>query len=78
MKSFTDALCWFVGVLAFLFACWEMIVFVTFKDARGFSDTAGGVNHLWMAVGAAALACACLVANFLRHPRIEEEIHVTK
>ncbi len=78
MKSLGDMACWFVGALAFVYACWEMIVFITFRDARGFSDTAGGVNHLWIAVCAAAVACACLVMNFLRHPRIEEEIHVTK
>jgi hypothetical protein len=37
-----------------------------------------GTNHLWMAIAAAIVACACGAWAFTRHPHIQEEIHITE
>lgn len=42
-------------------AAWQFYLFATFRDSRGVFD-AGGTLHLWLALGAAAVACA---AGFL-------------
>lgn len=78
MKSLTDILDIIIGLIAFAVAIWQLILFVTFKDAAGRSDMMAGVNHLWLAIIAAIVAIACVVVYFVRHPRVEEEIHVTK
>ena len=78
MKSLTDMLYWAVGVIAFAWAIWELIVFVTFKDAQGHADMIGGLNHLWWSILGIVITCACAVGLFMRHPRHVEEIHVTK
>lgn len=78
MKSLDNVLCWGVAVIAFAFAIWQLFVFLTFKDAQGIPDMMAGASHLWWAIGAAIVACACIVISFVRHPHVEEEIHVTK
>ena len=78
MRSWTDILCWVVGLIAFAFAIWQFLLFVSNKDARGFTDLAGGLNHLWLSLAAAVVACACGVALFVRRPHVEEEIHITE
>ena len=50
-----------VGALAVI-AVWQFYLFATFKDSRGVFDAGGGMVHLWVALGAAAAACA---AGFL-------------
>lgn len=77
MKSLTDVLYGLVGVVAFMVAIWQLILFVTYKNAQGFSDMSAGLNHLWIAVAAAVAAVVCIVLWFLRHPHVEEEIHIT-
>jgi lysozyme family protein len=55
------------------------MLFVTAKDPKtGLTDMTFGMSHLYLAIAAAVLACACIVYYFVRHPRVEEEIHVTK
>lgn len=77
MKSLTDILDVIIGLIAFAVAIWQLILFVTFKDAAGRSDMMAGVNHLWLAI-TAIVAVACVVVYFMRHPRVEEEIHITQ
>lgn len=43
-------------------AAWQFYLFATFRDSRGVFDAGGGTVHLWLALGAAAVACA---AGFL-------------
>jgi predicted RNA methylase len=43
-------------------AAWQFYLFATFKDSQGVFDAGGGTGHLWLALGAAAVAC---VAGFL-------------
>jgi hypothetical protein len=79
MKSMVDILCWVVGVGAIGAAFWQFLQFVGAKDPKtGLTDMSFGMAHLYWAIAAAVLACACIVYYFVRHPRVEEEIHVTK
>ena len=78
MKSLVDILAWVVGGLATVFAVWKMLLFLSAKDPNGTPDMMRGLPHLWWAIGAAIIAIACVVILFVRHPRVEEEIHVTK
>jgi hypothetical protein len=78
MKNMVDILCWVVGVGAIGAAFWQFMLFVSAKDPAGHTDMSYGMTHLWYAIAAAVLACACIVYYFVRHPRVEEEIHVTK
>lgn len=78
MKSLSDILAWVVGGAAGLFAIWKMVLFVTARDPKGIPDMAAGIHHLWWAIAGAIVAIACVVFLFVRHPRVQEEIHVTK
>lgn len=78
MKSLTDMLLWGVGLLAFVCAVWQLMVFVGHRDANGVPDMWGATNHLWLAIFAAIVACTCVVAAFVRRPHVEEEIHITR
>ena len=78
MKTLTDILIAVGGMVTLLAGVWQLMVFVGFKDARGQPDMWAGTNHLYIAIVAIALAIACVVAYFIRHPRVEEEIHITK
>jgi hypothetical protein len=77
VKSLADILSWIIGAIAFAFAIWQLTVFVTFQDAQGIPDMMAGINHLLWAIVAAVIACACVVISFVRHPHVEEEIHIT-
>jgi uncharacterized membrane protein len=78
MKSLADIIAWIVAGLATILAIWQVAKFVTAKDASGIPDMMAGVQHLWWAIGAGIVAIACIVIVFVRHPRVEEEIHVTR
>jgi len=78
MKSLLDMLCWVVALIAAAFAVWQFMVFATAKDERGLPDMWAGTNHLWLAIGAAIVACVCVVVAYARRPHVEEEIHITK
>ncbi len=78
MKRLTDLLDVIVGILAFAVAIWQLIVFVTFKDAKGMPDMMAGVNHLWLGLGALIVAIACGVIYYIRHAKPAEEIHITE
>ena len=78
MKSLADILAGLVGLVAIAVAIWQFMLFVTAKDPKtGLPDMSFGTGHLWLAIVAAIVACASVVVLFVRHPRQEEEIHVT-
>ena len=72
-----DALAVMGGVLFGLIAIWQFLLFVTFKDAQGYPDLWGGINHLWLSLGAAVVGCASAAGYILRHNTVEE-IHISK
>ena len=80
MKGFVDILCWGVGGLATIGAIRETFRFLSGKTYTSTGQVVQDFNfsHLWWAIGLAIVAVACVVTLFVRHPREEEEIHVTK
>jgi hypothetical protein len=78
MKSMTDYVFGIVGLAAIAVAVWLFIMFVTAVDpGTRLPDMSYGLKYLWGAVVAFIVACAAVVAYFVRHPRIEEQIHIT-
>jgi hypothetical protein len=51
----------FVAAIA-LISVWQFYLFASFKNSQGAFDAGGGTVHLWLALGAAAVAC---VVGFL-------------
>ena len=62
-----------VGLAALLIAGWQALTFIA-HSGQGF----GNMISLLVAIVAFVVAVGCVVAYFTRHPRVEEEIHVTK
>ena len=62
-KSLTNGLIATAVVAAFaVVAAWQFYAFATFRNPQGVFDAGGGMIHLWLAIGAAVVAC---VAGFL-------------
>lgn len=78
MKSMTDILMGLVGLAAVAVAVWLFILFLTAVDpGTRLPDMSYGLKYLWGAIAAFIVACATVVAYFVRHPRVEEQIHIT-
>jgi hypothetical protein len=78
MKSMTDIVVGIVGLAAVAIAVWLFIMFLTAVDpGTRLPDMSYGVKYLWGAIAAFIVACATVVAYFVRHPRVEEQIHIT-
>lgn len=78
MKSMTDVLFGVVGLAALAVAVWLFIQFFTAVDpSTRLPDMTYGLKYLWGAIAAFIVACATVVAYFVRHPRVEEQIHIT-
>ncbi len=78
MKSLTDILLGVAGLAALVIALWQLVAFVTFRGTDGHLDMGAGIHHLWWAILAAVIVIGCVVAYFVRHPRVEEEIHISR
>lgn len=39
-------------------AVWQFYLFASFRNSQGAFDAGGGNVHLWLAIGAAVVACA--------------------
>ena len=76
-QSLRYLLLWSVGCIAAAIAVWQFYLFMTFRDSRGALDVQGGGFNLWLAVGAAGVACACLCIGIFRHVNQTEEFHIT-
>ena len=74
MKGRGKALLSVGGVIVMVaLAVWQFYVFVTFRELEG------GAGHLWLAIGAATIACLAgflVFSVFLRYDR-EDEMHIT-
>ena len=79
MKRMMDLPIFVIGLLALTVAVWKSMAFLSARDPHsGIPDLMAGVNNLWWAVGAAIIMIVCVVAYFVRHPRVEEEIHISR
>ena len=79
-KSLTNVLSAVIGVMLIAaIAFWQFYRFVTFKNSDGLVDVQGGTIHLWLALGAALLACLAgflVFSVFLRYDKTDE-MHIT-
>lgn len=79
-KNLTNVLLAVIGVIAIAaVAVWQFYLFVTFKTSHGVLDVQGGATHLWLALGAAFLACLAgflVFSVFLRYDK-DNEMHIT-
>jgi hypothetical protein len=68
-----------LGVVSALVALWQFYLFVQFKNAAGHFDPQGGTHILWLAIGAALIACAAAAYLFFSAVNHEQEdvIHIT-
>lgn len=76
-KSLSGVLLWAVGLAAAAVAVWQFYLFAAFRDALGALDAQGGGFNLWLAVGAAAVACACVCFGIFGRINQTEEFHIT-
>lgn len=49
-----------LGALGAGLSIWQFYLFVQFRNAAGQFDAQGGALNLWLAVGAAGVACAAM------------------
>lgn len=76
-KSVMYVLLWGVGLLTGAIAAWQFYLFVVFRDSQGSLDAQGGGFNLWLAIGAAGVACACICLGVFRLISKPEEFHIT-
>ena len=75
LRTFLIAL----SALSAVVALWQFYVFVQFKNAAGQFDPQGGTHVLWLAIGAALVACASAAYLFfsaVNHDK-EDVMHIT-
>lgn len=76
-NNLMKVLLWAVGLAAAAVAAWQFYLFVVFRDSRGSFDAQGGGANLWLALGAAAVACACIFLGIFGRINKTEEFHIT-
>jgi hypothetical protein len=64
-----------IGLISAAVAVWQLYLFASFRTLPGEVSTES--YHLWLAIGAALVACVCALLFFLRHVNKEEEFHIT-
>jgi len=72
-----NVLLWVVGLAAAVVAAWQFYLFVVFRDSRGALDAQGGGGNLWLAIGAAVVACVCICYGIFGRINQTEEFHIT-
>ena len=77
MKNLRNGLLWAIGLVAVAVAAWQFYLFVVFRDSQGLFDVQGGGLHLWLAIGAAVVACVCVFLGIFRRINRTEELHIT-
>jgi hypothetical protein len=77
MKNLGSTLLWTGGLLSAAIAVWQFYLFVVFRDSSGLLDVQGGKLHLWLAISAALVTCACVGLGIFRRINQTEEFHIT-
>jgi hypothetical protein len=75
-NNLPTTLLWVIGVVAATLAVWQFYLFVVFRDSQGILDAQGGGANLWLAVGAAVVACACVFLGIFGRINRTEEYHI--
>ena len=79
MKGLTELPIFVLGLLGIAVAIWQSLAFLKARDPQtGIPDMMAGVNHLWWAIAGLVITIVCVVIYFVRHPRVEEEIHISR
>jgi uncharacterized membrane protein len=69
-----------IAVMSFTtLAIWQFYMFSIFRNTQGTMSMQGGTHHLWLAIGAALIACMAglfVFSVFLRHDT-DDELHIT-
>ena len=79
MKSLNELPIFVIGLLGIAVAIWKFMAFLSARDpATGVPDLMHGVHNLWWAIAGVIIAIACVVMYFVRHPRVQEEIHISR
>jgi hypothetical protein len=79
MNRMTDVAILLIGLLGLVIAAWQTMAFLGARDPHsGVPDLMAGLSHLWWAIGATIITILCVVLYFVRHPRVEEEIHISR
>jgi uncharacterized membrane protein len=79
MKSLTELPIFVIGLLGIAVAIWKSIAFLGARDpATGVPDMMAGLNHLWWVIAGVVVTIVCIVIYFVRHPRVQEEIHISR
>ena len=75
LRTLITALC----AASALVALWQFYLFVQFKNAAGQFEPQGGTHILWLAIGAALVACAAAAYLFFSAVNHEKEdvMHIT-
>lgn len=76
-KNLTGVLLWVVGLAMAAVAAWQFYLFVVFRNSQGVLDSQGGGSNLWLAVGAAVVACVCVFFGIFGRINQTEEFHIT-
>lgn len=76
-KSLTSTMLWVIGLLSAAIALWQFYLFVVFRNSRGVLDAQGGGPNLWLAIGAAVVACVCVCLGIFGRINRTEEFHIT-
>ena len=79
MKSLTELPIFVIGLLGIAVAIWKSIAFLGARDPQtGIPDMMHGLHNLWWAIAGLVVTIVCVVLYFVRHPRIQEEIHISR
>lgn len=76
-QGMSHILLWGLGLLAGAIAIWQFYLFVVFRGSSGALEVQGGGLHLLLALGAAAVTCACVFTGIFRRINKTEEFHIT-
>jgi biopolymer transport protein ExbB/TolQ len=79
MKNVNDLPIFVLGLFGIALAIWKSISFLQARDpGTGVPDLMAGVHNLWWAIAGVVVAILCVVIYFVRHPRVQEEIHISR
>jgi hypothetical protein len=70
-----DVICGLFAIGGVAIAIWQIMLYLNYAGGMA-ADS--GMKHLMLAILAGVVAIGSVVVYMMRHPHVEEEIHVTK